>query len=206
MPDNSIRIEIDASELHKFISDLKEIPSDPEICEDISKILKKALTDSTDWAFKNESSPYDEEKWPERVIDREYAERMSEYGRLLAVYNAQKGKKGKKGEKSKGRMKKPKPPAKPHPKLQLNGINGGLRGDLEEDDVKTGKTNDGKIYASLGTNLEYARIHQLGGKTGRNHSSNIPARPYLGLTKYDKEAAAERIGDLLSKAIRDAAK
>ncbi len=40
------------------------------------------------------------------------------------------------------------------------------------------------FYASsdhliLGTNLEYAPIHQFGGKAGRNHSAKIPARPFL---------------------------
>lgn len=31
----------------------------------------------------------------------------------------------------------------------------------------------------LGTNLEYAPIHQFGGKAGKNHSVTIPARPFL---------------------------
>lgn len=37
-------------------------------------------------------------------------------------------------------------------------------------------------FASVGSNLPYARIHQLGGKAGRNRSVTIPARPYLGLS------------------------
>ena len=32
---------------------------------------------------------------------------------------------------------------------------------------------------SIGSNLVYARIHQLGGRTGRNRSTKIPKRPYL---------------------------
>jgi phage virion morphogenesis protein len=53
----------------------------------------------------------------------------------------------------------------------------------------------GQLYRSLnweffpdgsviyGSNVEYARIHQLGGQAGRNKSANIPARPYMGVTK-----------------------
>jgi phage virion morphogenesis protein len=32
---------------------------------------------------------------------------------------------------------------------------------------------------SIGTNLVYARIHQLGGMAGRRRKTRIPARPYL---------------------------
>lgn len=32
---------------------------------------------------------------------------------------------------------------------------------------------------SIGTNLEYAPIHQFGGKAGKNLKANIPARPFL---------------------------
>lgn len=38
---------------------------------------------------------------------------------------------------------------------------------------------------TVGSVLEYARIHQLGGMAGRNHKVNIPARPYLGLGAMD---------------------
>jgi phage virion morphogenesis protein len=34
----------------------------------------------------------------------------------------------------------------------------------------------------IGSNAEYARIHQLGGKAGRGHSVELPARPYLPVT------------------------
>ena len=39
--------------------------------------------------------------------------------------------------------------------------------------------------AVIGSNLEYAAIHQLGGQAGRNKSVEIPARPYLFLTNDD---------------------
>ena len=41
--------------------------------------------------------------------------------------------------------------------------------------------------AVIGSNLEYAAIHQLGGQAGRNKSVEIPARPYLQLTSEDFE-------------------
>jgi len=40
---------------------------------------------------------------------------------------------------------------------------------------------DGSVI--FGSNMEYARIHQLGGQAGRDKKANIPARPYMGVTK-----------------------
>lgn len=40
----------------------------------------------------------------------------------------------------------------------------------------------GERFALAGSNKPYARIHHLGGKTGRNHATTIPPRPYAGLT------------------------
>lgn len=39
--------------------------------------------------------------------------------------------------------------------------------------------------AVIGSNLDYAAIHQLGGQAGKNKSVSIPARPYLKLTNND---------------------
>ena len=39
--------------------------------------------------------------------------------------------------------------------------------------------------AVIGSNLDYAAIHQLGGQTGKNKKVTIPARPYLKLTDDD---------------------
>ena len=39
--------------------------------------------------------------------------------------------------------------------------------------------------AIIGSNLDYAAIHQLSGQAGRNKSVSIPARPYLKLTDSD---------------------
>ncbi len=35
----------------------------------------------------------------------------------------------------------------------------------------------------IGSPLQYAAIHQLGGRAGRNRTAKIPARPYLGFSK-----------------------
>jgi phage virion morphogenesis protein len=40
---------------------------------------------------------------------------------------------------------------------------------------------DGSVI--FGSNMEYARIHQLGGQAGRGKKTTIPARPYMGVTK-----------------------
>lgn len=41
--------------------------------------------------------------------------------------------------------------------------------------------------ATIGSNLDYAAIHQLGGQAGKNNSVSIPARPYLKLTEDNFE-------------------
>ena len=83
--------------------------------------------------------------------------------------------------------------------LQLRGMKGGgLRSTIQRE------SGDGEasISAGLGSNLRYARIHQLGGLTGRGHKAKIPARPYLGLTKEERMYALEDIGEILVNAIK----
>ena len=41
--------------------------------------------------------------------------------------------------------------------------------------------------AAVGTNEVYAAIQQAGGKTGRGQQVDIPARPYLGVSKEDSK-------------------
>lgn len=48
--------------------------------------------------------------------------------------------------------------------------------------ISTYYDNDSAV---IGSNLEYAAIHQLGGQAGKNKSVEIPARPYLLLTNDD---------------------
>ena len=45
--------------------------------------------------------------------------------------------------------------------------------------------------AIIGSNLDYAAIHQLGGQTGKNKSVSIPARPYLNLANDNIEEILE---------------
>ena len=45
--------------------------------------------------------------------------------------------------------------------------------------------------AIIGSNLDYAAIHQLGGQAGKNKSVSIPARPYLLLTDENLEEILE---------------
>lgn len=47
--------------------------------------------------------------------------------------------------------------------------------------------------AVIGSNLDYAAIHQLGGKAGSNKKVTIPARPYLKLTDDDLEEILQQI-------------
>lgn len=55
--------------------------------------------------------------------------------------------------------------------------------------INTYYDNDSAV---IGSNLEYAAIHQLGGQAGKNKKVEIPARPYLKLTDDDfKEILTE---------------
>jgi len=54
----------------------------------------------------------------------------------------------------------------------------------------------------VGSNVEYARIHQLGGQAGRGRKVTIPARPYLGLSEEDKEEIADLVKQHLAGAFQ----
>ena len=60
--------------------------------------------------------------------------------------------------------------------------------------VNTYYDNDSAV---IGSNLEYAAIHQLGGQAGRNKAVEIPARPYLNLTDEDFEEILQSVGSYL---------
>ena len=45
--------------------------------------------------------------------------------------------------------------------------------------------------AIIGSNLDYAAIHQLGGQAGKKKAVSIPARPYLKLTNDDFDEIME---------------
>ena len=54
----------------------------------------------------------------------------------------------------------------------------------------------------VGSNLPYARIHQLGGKTGKGHTVDMPARPYLGVSEEDMDEVRETMADFLAGAFK----
>ena len=47
--------------------------------------------------------------------------------------------------------------------------------------------------AIIGSNLEYAAIHQLGGSAGKGKKVEIPARPYLNLVEPEYKEIIEKI-------------
>lgn len=52
-------------------------------------------------------------------------------------------------------------------------------------------TQIGATFARIGSNLQYAAVHHLGGRAGRGRKLTLPARPYLpvrGDGKIQKEA------------------
>jgi phage virion morphogenesis protein len=59
---------------------------------------------------------------------------------------------------------------------------------------------DGSRVA-IGTNLKYARIHQLGGRAGRGKKVRIPARPYLGISKEDRKEIERMTRRFLEEAL-----
>ncbi len=55
----------------------------------------------------------------------------------------------------------------------------------------------------VGTNVIYARIHQLGGEAGRNRKVKIPARPYLLVQEEDWTPIKDRLRGFLMKGARE---
>ena len=61
--------------------------------------------------------------------------------------------------------------------------------------------NYGDDYAIVGTNKVYAAIHHFGGSTGRRHAANIPARPYLGLSKQAEQDIINTVSSYLTQGL-----
>jgi len=59
----------------------------------------------------------------------------------------------------------------------------------------------------VGTDVIYARIHQLGGETGRNKATKLPARPYLPMTEAGDitPKARELLEKMVEEHIKEAA-
>ena len=49
----------------------------------------------------------------------------------------------------------------------------------------------------VGTNVEYAGIHQFGARAGRRRNVVIPARPFLGISRDDREKIEHIIQDFI---------
>ena len=57
--------------------------------------------------------------------------------------------------------------------------------------------------ASIWSSWPYARIHELGGMTGRNHATRIPARPYVWTAlERNKALILKELGDSLHQVVR----
>lgn len=54
--------------------------------------------------------------------------------------------------------------------------------------------------AYIGTNVKYARIHQMGGMAGRGKKVSIPARPFLGVSENDQEEIVRIVTRVLEEA------
>lgn len=59
----------------------------------------------------------------------------------------------------------------------------------------------GRDRVEVGSNVIYARIHQLGGQAGRRGSAAIPARPYLGFSADDEADTLDIVNDYLAEAL-----
>jgi|GEM_PF-2742815 len=79
-------------------------------------------------------------------------------------------------------LKRPRPDGKTNPILDFGG-------QLKRSLIWEAYPDGSVIY---GSNVEYARIHQLGGQAGKNKKVNIPARPYMGVPKdFDRRILNE---------------
>lgn len=58
----------------------------------------------------------------------------------------------------------------------------------------------GRDFAAVGSNLPYGGIHQFGGKTGRNHAVDMPARAFLGIDHHDEDDIEDIVTAYLSEA------
>lgn len=74
-------------------------------------------------------------------------------------------------------------------------------GNLRDSIEKRATGDEVTVGSVTGSNVEYARIHQMGGRAGRGLSVDLPARPYLGVSKQDAEDIREMVGDFLADAL-----
>lgn len=73
------------------------------------------------------------------------------------------------------------------------------------DSIDSIATSDAVMVGSKsGSNVEYARIHQMGGKAGRGRNVTIEPRPYLGVNAEDMSDIQEAVADFIADAFRGA--
>lgn len=81
-------------------------------------------------------------------------------------------------------------------KILINqGFAGGLMGSIGVENK--GIYEVGDDYVMVGTNKEYAAIHQFGGKAGRGNKVTIPARPYMMIQDEDIDDITAELNDYL---------
>ena len=68
-------------------------------------------------------------------------------------------------------------------------------------DLQRGLAGQGNIdgSASIISDVPYANIHQFGGQAGINQSANIPARPFVGISRQDRQEITEEIEDTFQR-------
>lgn len=59
----------------------------------------------------------------------------------------------------------------------------------------------GQAQVEVGTNVAYARIHQMGGQAGRGRKVTIAPRPYLGLDDADRRELLDIVNDHMREAL-----
>ena len=64
----------------------------------------------------------------------------------------------------------------------------------------THNVTDGGRAVEVGSNLIYAAIHQFGGQAGRGRKVTIPARPFLGIGRRDRDGILRIVGRALERA------
>ena len=80
------------------------------------------------------------------------------------------------------------------PRPQYLGVRTGR---LRSSITATPAQKEGNTYfARIGTNVVYGRIHEYGGMTGRNHSVNMPKRPFMRPAVEDKANRQSVLTDL----------
>ncbi len=73
-----------------------------------------------------------------------------------------------------------------------------MKGDLARS-ITTKHTSTSAIVGVNKKQIPYAAILQFGGKAGRGHKANIPARPYFKLTDDDRRKIVDEVEAFLVK-------